>query len=120
MSFAEPITLTVDSVALDFQCQDQERGRNASTWFHQGVGYEVTLKIRHTDFAATATKNAMRRHNVELTRTIYETVDTLADFEKDYYTFERKPGNVDVLFTGGLLAWLATSPVLTKLLASES
>lgn len=117
--FAEPITITVDTVDQEFR-RKEEAGGN-SRWFSRiDTTGEMGLKIRHSTLKATSAQPKRQRHNVELTSLAYATATTSEVPEKCYITFEKVDGDVDLTRIRGFLTYILSGTVLEDLLDGEN
>lgn len=63
-------------------------------YLYQSSTEEYRMKIRHSPINATAKTGARRRHNVELTRTVFGTPgETLDVIKRVYFVIENPRGN---------------------------
>jgi hypothetical protein len=119
MSLSSPITVTVDGVDLTFDRQSEAGG--TSQWFCQdGTTSELQLLVRHSEHKPNGTyQTGFRRHNVQLTRLIYATPTTAQRMRKQYHTFERELGDIDLLDVRGLLNFLLSAGFLETQIVSQ-
>lgn len=116
--FAEPITLTVDSVDRDF-ARKQESGGDSLWGCQVDTTEENQMKIRHSELKATATAPKRRRHNAEFTSLVYATPTAAEVPEKIYLTMEKVPGDLNLERYYAFVAWLALPATAAKLLNGE-
>lgn len=117
--FTSPTVVTINTVDHDFTRQNQDDGN--SRWFNQPADTlsEQLMRIRHSEHKANSSYGAtFRRHNVELTRLIYPTATEVQRFRKQYITFERELGDVDLHDLKALCNWVLTGTNADLLLQS--
>lgn len=59
--------------------------------------YEVRLRVRHTKETAKAGSLALDRHNVELTQTVFATVDAPEYVRQFYFVMRAAPSDTEAL-----------------------
>lgn len=69
----ETITITYNAVAYTLERINQDN--YSSEYFKRDATQEFRLRIRHTNESVRPGQRPYERHNVELTRTVYDTVN---------------------------------------------
>lgn len=121
MSFADTITITINSVAKVLNRINQDG--YSSEYFLRSSTEEFRLKLRNTSYTNSATGKVTDRHNVELVQTVYAVSPATVPTIRKAYTVlenERVDGLTEPLnFDLGYVAFL-TSANITKLINYES
>lgn len=120
MSFADPIVVTVNSVAKSLP-RVNSGDAFASEYFLREALQEFRMKIRHS--AYTPKGGVLTdRHNMEFTNTVYATSTTAALVRKTYVVFEHARSDTDAAVlqdANGFIAF-TSSATIQKLLNQES
>lgn len=121
MSFADTITITINSVAKVLNRINQDG--YSSEYFLRSSTEEFRLKLRNTSYTNSTTGKVTDRHNVELVQTVYAVSPATVPTIRKAYTVlenERVDGLTEPLnFDLGYVAFL-TSANITKLINYES
>jgi hypothetical protein len=117
--FADPITITVNSVAKAMAKINQDQ--YGSEYFLREATVEWRLKIRNTSYT-NAAGVLVDRHNFEFVSTVYATSTTPAIVRKIYSVFEANRSDTDagvLQAFNGFVAFM-TSANIQKALNYES
>lgn len=119
MSFADPLVVTVNSVAKSLARINQDQ--YGSEYFLREAAQEFRLKIRNSSYTDT-NKVLTDRHNMEFTNTVYSTLTTPKLVRKTYSVFEHARNDTDAAVLQGFNGFIAfnTSAAIQKLLNYES
>lgn len=119
MSFADPLTITINSVAKSLARINQDQ--YGSEYFLRESTQEFRLKIRNSSYTSK-TGVLTDRHNMEFTNTVYATLTTPTIERKTYSVFEHGRGDTDAAVLQDFNGFIAfnTSANIQKLLNYES
>lgn len=123
--FADPTTLTVNSVAKALVRIDSG-DKYSSEYLLRSTVNEFRLKIRNSTYRDKARNVLVDRHNVELTETVFPVAPAiLSTIRKTYMVIENQQGDTltDPTYNAAaLFAWLTASSNanITKLMNFES
>lgn len=122
--FADPQTLTVNTVAKDLKRINQDQ--YSSEYLLRSTTNEFRLKIRNTSYLDKKRQVMVDRHNVEFTETVFPVAPaTLSTVRKTYIVIENQQGDTltDPTYNAAaLFVWLtaSTNANITALMNFES
>lgn len=120
MSFADPLVVTVNSVAKNL-ARINSGDPYANEYFLREALQEYRVKIRHSSYT-NAAKVLTDRHNIEFVNTVYATPTTAELVRKSYVVYEHGRADTDAAVlqdANGFIA-LNSSATIQKLLNQES
>lgn len=120
MSFADPIVVTVNSVAKSLP-RVNSGDAFASEYFLREATQEYRMRIRHSSYS-NSVKILTDRHNIEFTNTVYATPTMPELVRKSYVVYEHSRSDTDAAVLQDANGFIAfnSSANIQKLLNQES
>jgi len=113
-------TLVVPHADGNITCVKINQDGYTSEYLKRGTTDETRVRVRHTKTAATASKPAYDRHNVEISQLVYAAGEAPEFSRKAYVVIEHQPDDDDTKLADALADWLIGSTILAKLFGWES